>query len=245
MADELPGVAAIQSGAETIKTDFQSPRKHLWLLLIIGGGLVALALLIKHSAQKVTPASTSTPPSTPPNETFNLSETLVQSPPTTTTTTTAPPVITPPAPVKLPPPGPPVSTGHHLTYIVEPGDTIDGIAAKFGITPTQIDTAPGNRATVIAAAHAHGITSNEWQHIYPGEMIYIPLPYGQGRTRLCGLRRSMRPTSTPGMAPSTSRMRPPTRIGCSITRVAAALSRLHPRSSTARQMSRMRRRSRN
>lgn len=70
-----------------------------------------------------------------------------------------------------PPPAPPPK---HTIHVVQAGETLSSIAAKYGISLAELEKTPGNWTTVMTYAHRHGVTSNEWDHIYVGEPIYIP-----------------------------------------------------------------------
>lgn len=80
-----------------------------------------------------------------------------------------PPTSTPPPPKPAPPPGPATKT-----YTVVSGDTLSGIAGRFGTTwPILYNM---NKGTIDSTSAAHGnpIAGGAWNNIFPGEQLQVP-----------------------------------------------------------------------
>jgi nucleoid-associated protein YgaU len=85
---------------------------------------------------------------------------------------TGPPAPTPtPIPTPVPPP-----RQTSVTYVVQPGDTLWGIATRFlGAGAKYPLVYAANKATIEATAHQHGFSSsNNGSRIWPGEKLVIP-----------------------------------------------------------------------
>lgn len=195
MADEtnVPGVEAVQDGVHTVVEDFKTPRKHVWLLLVIGGGLVLLAYLIKRNAKTIAAATPTAAPASVAGASTIL-DTMTNPPASTTSTTGAPPPV--PVPVHhIPPPAPPVTVGPPVhvgppppvavpppprvgppapgrrTYTVVEGDTLGNIGARFHSNALALYAL--NAHTIDAMAKAHGAPPPYFNWIYPGETLYL------------------------------------------------------------------------
>ncbi len=84
------------------------------------------------------------------------------------------PVVAPVAPTYTPqgsPTTPPASVASPTYYVIKSGDTLSAIAAKFGTTWQTIYNA--NKSLIDSTAAQHGITSSQYNWIYPGENIIV------------------------------------------------------------------------
>jgi LysM repeat protein len=70
-----------------------------------------------------------------------------------------PPPATPPPATPAPPPTPPPATPAPRTYQVQPGDTLSGIAARFGTTVQEL-------------VELNGIADPSL--IFPGQVLTLP-----------------------------------------------------------------------
>lgn len=77
-----------------------------------------------------------------------------------------------PAPAPTPTPTSPGPVSQPTTYSVVSGDTLSGIASRFGTTWQNLYDM--NRNIIDNAAHQHGFYSNEYNWIFPGEQLVVP-----------------------------------------------------------------------
>jgi LysM domain. len=63
-----------------------------------------------------------------------------------------------------------------FTHIVQAGDTLSGIAKKYGCSVEKVFM--NNRETIIETAKSHGVHCDKEEdyanYIYPGEVLYVP-----------------------------------------------------------------------
>jgi LysM repeat protein len=113
----------------------------------------------RRGVSTITPTATLTPTLAPTATlTPTLAPTATLTPtlaPTATLTPTLEPTPAPPPPTDTAAPAPP------RTYTVQPGDTIRGIAERFGVT-------------VAALLRANGLTPDQADTIRPGQVLTIP-----------------------------------------------------------------------
>lgn len=77
-----------------------------------------------------------------------------------------------PAPAPTPTPTSPAPVSQPQTYPVVSGDTLSGIASRFGTTWQNLYDL--NRNIIDNTAHQHGFYSNEYNWIFPGERLVVP-----------------------------------------------------------------------
>lgn len=91
----------------------------------------------------------------------------------------SPPVSdTPPPPPSRPPePMPPVRPPAPATmsYTIKSGDTLSGIASRYGSTWPTLYQLNKNSIDSTSAAHRNPIPGGPWNNIFPGQQIQIPL----------------------------------------------------------------------
>ena len=130
------------------KGDNDVPYRTLHLWLDVGAPPPQATVTEIPRQEGMAPARIPTPESPPPSPTVGSFPASLQPPA---------PSIPPEAPVPSPTPSP--ATPPPSTYLVQPGDTLMGIAAVFGVQFTEI-------------AAANGIPNPNL--IYPGQMLVIP-----------------------------------------------------------------------
>jgi len=114
------------------KGDNGVPYRTLHLWLDVGGSLPQATVTPTSRQEGVAPPRGPTPESPPPSPT-------AASPPASP----PPPAPSPPPEAPLPSPTPSPTTPAPLTYLVQPGDTLLGIAAVFGVYFAEIAAANG------------------------------------------------------------------------------------------------------
>jgi uncharacterized membrane protein/LysM repeat protein len=130
------------------KGDNDEPYRTLHLWLDVGAPPPQATVTEIPRQEGVTPSPTATPESTPPAAPAEPSPASPQPPATST-----PPEAPTPSPSPFP------TTPPSSTYVVQPGDTLIGIAAVFGVQLTEI-------------AAANDIPNPNL--IYPGQVLVIP-----------------------------------------------------------------------
>jgi len=147
----------------TIASKFNTTVNDLLVLnpQIVNKDLIYVGqVILVPTPAPATPVVEPTPVSTP---IVGISPTTTPVPSTTSVLTPTPAPVSTPVSTPAPTPAPtPVSTGLQ-TYTVQKGDTFSGIAAKFGVSLTDLKN-----------ANPQLERGQNWNLIYPGDIVYIP-----------------------------------------------------------------------
>lgn len=125
-----------------------------------------------NSNNSTSTVNSNNPVTTPPPPPFIPPPVLF--PPRPPVNNPPPPPPPPTQPTPPPPPPPPPPKPATKTYTVVSGDTLSGIAGRFGTTwPILYNM---NKGTIdqTSAQHGNPIPGGSWNNIFPGEVLQVP-----------------------------------------------------------------------